>query len=340
MTETPIGGLHTLNWDDERLAVYQQDMDRVAAWMRMDMVALDLTTMVRKLIEVRLWDDFAPSTPPLPELPDLDEVHIWDPARAWQVGDLSIFPVPCRKIDRLSSEGALCPHVGEILSLCGNSAVVSIDGLREVQIYGLVPARSVEPHVETWRQAVERAVAHLVMCDEVSCRVEEALWVYGPALVRGLVSALRQDPQFISLDGMWFLRQLVVPPSPEELAAVNRTLLFSGRPLSVLELQKRCLRAPQVRPVPRRFGLALALQERQDLYINIGTGARPRWALSEPPPGRYRARLAAYDPDGFMVLCEPGETLTPDVVRRLWELGLLHRVVGPGDYSPEGVTPS
>ena len=144
----------------------------------------------------------------------------------------------------------------------------------------------------------------------------------------------------MSLEGMWFLRQLAELPSLEELAMVNRALLFSEDPLSVDELQARCLREPQVRTTPRRFGLALALQERQDLYANVGTDGRPRWVLIEPPPGHYRARMAAYDPDTFQVLCEPGETLPSDVVQRLWDLELLQRVMGPGDYEWRNVTAS
>ena len=332
--------LHMLNWDSGRLAVYPQDMDRLAAWMRLDMVALDLTTMVQELIKVRLWDDFAPSSPPLPELPDSNEVRVWDPAYAWQVGDLAIFPVSCEEMASSPRQALMYPRVGEILSLRGNSAVVSIDGLRENRIYGLVPVRVSESQLETWRQTVEQAVARLGTCAEVSCRVAEALWVHGATLVRRMVSALRQDPRFMSLEGMWFLRQLAELPSPEELAAVNRALLFSEDPLSIDELEARCLREPHVRTTPRRFGLALALQERQDLYANVGTDGRPRWVLIEPPQGQYRARMAAYDPDTFQILCEPGEALSSDAVHRLWDLGLLRRVIGPGDYARRDVTAS
>jgi hypothetical protein len=49
--------------------------------------------------------------------------------------------------------------------------------------------------------------------------------------------------------------------------------------------------------------------------------------LVSPPPGRYVAKFAVYDPETYEVVCEPDDLLTETEVQRLWQSGLLETAV-------------
>ncbi|MDY6875932.1 MAG: hypothetical protein SWK90_07000, partial [Chloroflexota bacterium] len=87
--------------------------------------------------------------------------------------------------------------------------------------------------------------------------------------------------------------------------------------------------APLAEGAPGLFGLYLALCDRSALFENADPGKRPRWILTAPPPGSCTPRHAAYDPETYEVLCLPDEPIPPEVIGRLWNLGLLKAVVGP-----------
>jgi hypothetical protein len=98
------------------------------------------------------------------------------------------------------------------------------------------------------------------------------------------------------------------------------------RPLTAAELL-RWVPPPVPAGDSGLFGLVLRLYERPDLFRNVDSDARPRWVLAGPPPGDLVARYAAFDPESYALLCEPGEALAPEMVQRLWQVGLLGSVV-------------
>jgi len=149
---------------------------------------------------------------------------------------------------------------------------------------------------------------------------------HGERVVSQLLDALRADERFVRLAGRWFLRDLAVPPTEEQLTA----LAWAMVPLE--EPQPSDALVPLVQPLLAEadaglFGLYLAMRERTDLFRNVDPGKRPRWVLAGPPPGSCTPRHAAYDPQTYEVLCLPEGPIPPETVKRLWDLGLLRAVV-------------
>jgi hypothetical protein len=157
--------------------------------------------------------------------------------------------------------------------------------------------------------------------------IDYVLWTYGELIFGRLRSALRHDSRFVVLQGRWFLRSLAVRPTQDRLVDLTQRLLMEvERPLSTAEVIP-LLTGPPFQDDAQLYGLSLALEERPDLFTNIGRGGRGQWVLSCPPEGHYTARLAAYDPETGEVLCEPGEVLSRETVERLWSLDLLRIVI-------------
>lgn len=116
-------------------------------------------------------------------------------------------------------------------------------------------------------------------------------------------------------------------PSDRQLEGLAYAMVAAAdRPLTVGEMLP-LLPAPSSQGDAGLFGLALGLYQRPDLFLNIDSEPRPRYSLAAPPPGDYTARNAAFDPQTYGLLCEVGDTLTPETVQRLWELGLLSTVI-------------
>ena len=227
----------------------------------------------------------------------------------------------------------------------GRSLLVRIDGFPGTRVYGTASRDRAIEHVVEWRKSVEDLVKFLsertsdstfapgegATCEDgdldAEAWIDYVLWQCGEGIATALVDTMRQDARFVSLEGRWFLRSLAVVPSGPQVDRLARVLLSaSDHPLTVDEMLP-WLPSPAAVGDAGRFGLALALFGRPDLFTNLDADTWPRWVLAGPPIGTYTARYAAFDPETMDVLCEPGESLTPGVVERLWALGLLASVV-------------
>jgi hypothetical protein len=204
---------------------------------------------------------------------------------------------------------------------------VFIDGSAEARVFGTASSERPDDSLSQWRRSVETIVDVLRGHEDLESRTDFVLWCCGASLVSSILAKLRGDPRFLQLDGQWFLRDEAARLSQVQLEALARRMIWEAdRPLTTGDL------VDLVEPATDRssssvFGLALSLGGRPDLFRNVEPGARPRWVLAAPPPGRYLAAHAAYDPASGEVLCEPGEELSEDVVLRLWEADLLDVVV-------------
>jgi hypothetical protein len=298
-------------------------MDRIARRIEHTRESYDLTTLTRRLIRGRLRYGPERSSPLASPAANVEQVRFWDPAGAWHPGDRVIFAVPVSR-DQLRS---YIPAVGEILKVQGNGVVVSVDGDRTTRIYGTASRVRENESLAQWRTSVEDLVEALGTREDEVSAVDYVFWQHGQRIVSRLLAALREDHRFTTLNGQWFLVDLVDRPSDEALRALAWAMLTDGviaaSPLTLLPL----LPTPLVEGPAGIFGLTLAMRERPDLFTIRNAGPRTRWSLAGPPPGDYTSRLAAYDPRTHDILCEPGEPLAPNTVQRLWELDLLRVVL-------------
>ena len=174
-----------------------------------------------------------------------------------------------------------------------------------------------------WRRSVEDLVRVLPDRSDESSLIDYALYRFGERVATSLLNALRQDVRFVAMEGQWFLRSLAVRSDRTQLDGLAQAMLVAAdRPMTAAELLP-LVPPPVAEGAAGLFGLALTLQEHPDLFANVDAGPRPRWVLTGAPSGHYTARLAAYDPETWDVLCEPGEALDAATLQRLWSLGLL-----------------
>lgn len=300
--------------------ITQADLTRLSGMIRASGDAYDLTSLARDTIRARLEGG-----PQLESGPALDAgmpahaVRGWDPSAAWSVGDRAIILVP-----KPGPARAYAPRVAEIRRVGEDHAILQVDGISAPQVYALgldgKIGQSVTPEAE---------IASLAQRQDKDAQIDYVLWRFGDRVVGRLLHALDTDDRFVELEGLWFLRDLARRPGELQLVDLARAMFTAADgPHSISDLLT-LLPALQQRDTPGRFGLALAMQARSDLFLCVGSPAHPRWVLAGPPPMRLVAQCAVYDPETYNVLCAPGESLGPDVARRLWDAGLLRVALEP-----------
>lgn len=309
--------------DPATFLVCERDLSHIVGRMMATRAAEDLTTVARRLIQDRLELGPARGAAIVHPVSDRDRVRLWDPTDAWHAGDRALFSLPAVR----DGQRAFTPCAGEVMQVRGRAVVVRLDGESGTRIYGGAPASGDTVSVVEWRQSVEDLIRTLPDHDSVEARVDYVLWSLGEPILTALLSVLRQDGRFVAVDGRWFLRSIAVVPSDRQLEGLAYAMVAAAdRPLTVGEMLP-LLPAPSSQGDAGLFGLALGLYQRPDLFLNIDSEPRPRYSLAAPPPGDYTARNAAFDPQTYGLLCEVGDTLTPETVQRLWELGLLSTVI-------------
>lgn len=303
--------------------VHTEDLRRLERRIQHTAAAQDLTSMARRFVRGRLRYGPVQRGKKVTGPVRGERVRFWDPAKAWHVGDLAIFPEPVVR-DRMR---VFTPRIGQIIRIRGGGVTVRIDGLPGTHVYGTTSTQHGGQALMRWRQSVEDLVRVLPDRSDEPSLIDYALYSFGETVATNLVSALRQDGRFVALGGQWFLRSLAVRFDRRQLDGLAQAMLVTAdRPMTAGELLL-LVPPPVARGAAGLFGLALSLQEHPDLFSNVDTGNRPRWVLNGAPGGDYTARLAAYDPDTWDVLCEPGEALEAATVQRLWSLGLLPAVL-------------
>jgi len=303
----------------EEFQVTQADLDRIAAHIRETGQAHDLTALARRVVRGRLRHGPETSAPAQPSWAEDPSVRLWDPAGEWKEGDHAIVAVYFREDDHKWFE----PFVGEVTRVEADKVRMQVDALGEPRSYS---TRASPDDLLKWRQFVEELVAARRGTKDVETQTEYVILEHGERVVSQLLDALRADERFVRLAGRWFLRELAVSPTEEQLTALAWAMVPLEEPRPTADLVP-LVQPPPTKGTPSLFGLYLAIRDRSDLFENVEPGQRPRWILAGPPPGTFTPQYPAYDPETYEILCLPGEPTPPEVVSRLWDLGLLKAVV-------------
>lgn len=290
------------------------DMTRFAAQMRESGKAMTLTDLSRDLIRARLQAGSQPSSGPAPNggAPSRS-VRRWDPGASWREGDQAIVAVASPSRGR-----AIAPRVCKVVHVEDDRVVLNIDGIAAPQVFGLGPA----VHTQEDEEA-EAEMLNIGQRTDEDAQIDFVLWRYGPRIVGCLLHALEADRRFVELEGLWFPRELAVRPSDSMLVRLAERMFEQNVGAVRLGDVVAVLSPGGSAQAATRLGLAQALGERTDLFEDVGSAAHPRWTLAGSPPPVLTARHAVYDPETYVVLCEPGETLSSETTRQLWRAGLL-----------------
>jgi len=261
-----------------------------------------------------------PASQPHPPGQDDPSVRLWDPAKKWTTGDQVIVAVSSLQGNRTT----YAPFVGEIVNVEANIVNVRIDALRKTISYR-TRAEYGKDDLQKWRRLVEKLVEARRGARDMEAQVEFVILQHGERVISQLLDTLKADDRFVRLAGRWFLRQLAMSPTEEQLNVLAWAMVPLEEPRPTAKL------VPLVAPPltdgdPGLFGLYLAMRHHPDLFENVDPGQRPRWVLAGPPPGSFTPRHAAYDAETYEVLCLSHQVASSKVVRRLWNLNLLQAV--------------
>ena len=305
-------------WTDD-FDITTADLERIARRMRETRSAYDLTELAKRVVRGRLRHGPEQSPAVLPPWADDPSVRLWDPAEEWKEGDHAIVAVWDEKAQRH------VPWVGEVIEVQADTVKLATErGWTRTPTFKR--ARTGSPGAQKWREFVASLTRAGRESADIDQRVEAVLLEYGQPIVSHLLNALQAGERFVRLAGRWYLRELAVLPSEEQLTALAWAMVGLEEPQPT-EALTSLVQPPLAEGDHGLFGLYLAMRQRDDLFANADPGQRPRWVLAGPPPGSFTSRYAAYDPETYEVLCLPGEPASPDVVKRLWELDLLQAVV-------------
>jgi len=304
-------------WTDE-FTVTVADLERIENRIRETCKAQDMTTLGERVIRGRLAHGADMSeTVQLPAEGRVRRFRVWDPAGEWHVGDPVI---TTRVLGRHSHD----VKVGEIASVKSDRATIWLDGIRDPAIY--LRAKPGSDRAKNWYASIRAIVLAESESPELGRQLTAVSLSHGARVFALLQDALRADERFVRLAGRWFLRDLAVRPSADQLRALAWAMLKLDQPTPTDGLVEY-VEPPLAAGDAGLFGLYLAMREHLELFENADPGQRPRWRLIGPPPGCCTATCAAYDPESYVVFCLPDEALQPETVQRLWEVGLLPAVV-------------
>jgi hypothetical protein len=303
----------------EEFQVTQADLDRISDHIRETGQAHDLTALARRVVRGRLR--YGPEvSAPVQSTEAGPSVRLWDPAGEWQPGDHTIIWTWSHKARRSEA------MIGEITDVDSTFAHIVVDD-RQRPMRTFRRAEAGSPEAIRWHQVVRKAVEDLRRESGQDAQIGAIILEHGERVASQLKDALRADKRFVRLAGRWFLRELAVSPTEEQLTALAWAMVGQVEPQPT-EALVPLVQPPLATGDSGLFGLYLAIRERSALFENADPGQRPRWALAGLPPGACTPRYAAYDPETYEVLCLPGRPVPPEVVKRLWGLGLLGAVIG------------
>lgn len=295
------------------------DLERIGGYIHSTGQAHDLTTLARRVIRGRVRHGPETSAPAQPTLARDPSVRLWDPAAEWRVGDHVI-------VARTVYSGTQYAFVGEVTAVEPNHVHMRLDGLAEPVTY--MRAEPGSELARRWFEKVKEVAAGRWEAPNEATQTEAILLAHGQRVASQLLDALRADERFVALSGRWFLRDLAVLPSDEQLTALAQAMARLDGPRPTDRLVP-LLQPPITKGEVGTFGLLLAMRQRSDLFANVGSAEDPRWRIVRPPtplPRRLVPRHAAYDPKTYEILCLPGVPISTQVERRLRELDLLQAV--------------
>lgn len=299
-------------------SVTQPDLARVATLIRSKGEALTLTTLVRAVISTRLRSG--------PQLTGDASVHVrgdtpsirfWDPKEKWQIGDRALFAVP-----GAASRRTPVPRFGTVIRVEGEAVTALVDGLTQPQTY---PTKEATDQ-ESGRISAQEVDA-LFEREAEAQQIDYVIWRFGDRLFEQVLAALSADDRFLDLQARWYLRALAQPLTETQVVNLARGLFAQTSEPTSFDVLIPLVDPPLSEGPAGRFGLLRALSSHPALFRRVEAKPEPLWALAGPPPGRWVARHAAYDPETFEVLCEPWEVIGSEAAQRLWACHLFRAVV-------------
>ncbi len=307
----------------EEFQVTEADLDRIEQRIRETNEAHDLTALARRVVRGRLR--YGPEKSPEVEaaLKSDASVRLWDAEEEWEAGDQVI--VVAR--DKRKNQWFRAPYIGEVVRIREgeNRVEIRIDAKGKTITYSTKPNPAQGESYERWRRKLRDLITPLRGTRDVERQVDYVLFQHEHASSR-LVNALGADKRFVRLEGRWFLRELVVPATIEQLAALAWAMLPLEESKPTADLVS-LVHPPLAEGDAGLYGLYLALRD-SAVFENADPGQRPRWFLAGPPPGGCTTQHAAYDPESYEVLCVAGEAISVEVGEQLWKAELLRAVVG------------
>ncbi|GAB4405981.1 MAG: hypothetical protein Kow00123_18460 [Anaerolineales bacterium] len=306
----------------EEFDITQDDLRRLAEFIREAGQAQDLTTLARRVVRGRLRFGPDMSAAVLPGVAGGEPVRLWDPAGEWKVGDRVIV---ARRIGATDRFEAL---VGEIVSVTAGQAIMQLDGATERVTYER-ESQDTEK-AKRWREKVREVAAQMRGASDTEDRVDGVLLEHGERIFARLLQALQSDDRFLALDGRWFVRDLTAKLTADQVRALAAALAQRGEPVATADL------VPLVPPpLPEgdagRFSVYDALLARPGRFANVGTATRPMWRIVPVPWERAVGAFFAYDPDTYEILLQPGAPVNKKQAERLQALGLYDALVEPAD---------
>lgn len=254
----------------EEFQVTEADLVRVADHIRETNQAHNLTTLARRVVRGRLRYGPETSVPAPSTRADDPSVRLWDPAKKWTTGDQVIVAVSSLQGNRTT----YALFVGEIANVEANTINVRIDTLRKTISYRS-RAEYGKDDLQKWRRLVEKLVEARRGARDLEAQVEFVILQHGERVISQLLDTLKADDRFVRLAGRWFLRQLAMSPTEEQLNALAWAMVPLEKPRPTAKL------VPLVAPPltdgdPGLFGLYLAMRHHPDLFENVDPGQRPR----------------------------------------------------------------
>lgn len=306
----------------EEFDITRDDLDRLAEFIRETGQAQDLTTLARRVVRGRLRYGPDMSAAALPGITGGEPVRLWDPAGEWKVGDRVIVA------RRIGNTARLTALVGEIVSVTAGEVVVQLDGVGERVTYERAPEGT--ENARRVREKVREVAAQMRGAPDTEDRVDGVLLEHGERIFARVLQALQSDNRFLTLDGRWFVRGLIVELAADQVRQLAAALAQRREPVATADL------VPLVPPpLPEGdaglFSVYAALLTRPDRFANKGTATRPMWQIVPVPWERAVGAFFAYDPDTYDILLRPGEPVKKKQAERLQALGLYDALVEPAD---------
>lgn len=299
-------------------SVTQPDLTRLTTFIGSEKDVRTLTSLVRELIRSRLrLGPQLTGDASVRVRADTPSVRFWNPAETWQSGDHAIFAVSVP-----TSERTYRPRVGIVTRVEEEVVIASVDGISELRNF-----QKGESADTTEDKISSSDLEALFESDEEKQQVDYVMWRYGDILAEQVLAALLMDDRFLHLHGLWYLRALSPLLSEIQVMNLARGLFaHTDEPVPFDSLNPFVDPPLSASPI-EGFGLLRTLLAHPALFQKVSTDPEPLWTLSGPPPGRWIARHAAYDPETFEVLCAPWEAINSEAAQRLWECHLFRAVV-------------
>lgn len=305
-------------WSQE-FDITAADLERIANSMRESLQARSLDDVAEKVAYGRLRHGPEQSPGALP--PGIAEpaVRLWEATGNWHRGDRVI-------VARSQGEG-LEVFLAEVITVELEQVRLRMDRTGAEVPYQRQPRGS--ETARRWRARLEKEVEEKLIAPDLAERSRGILTRHGERIIGRLLIALQADARFIELHNRWFLREVLQPLNPAQLAGLFRQLLTRTTPATTAELVQLISPALPAGDVGL-FSLHQALVAAPRRYRNVGSATRPLWEAIPPTPispERAVAAYYAYDPATYEILARPGQRVIPRAARRLQELGIYDDLV-------------